>query len=96
MSGEVEVAETENITLHCLVTGKPRPRVSWSRLGETGEILNIVGVTRHQAGHISCTADNGVGQSVSATFSLSVTCRSLSPPITISLTPSLSFQSGRR
>ena len=82
VSGEVEVAETENTTLQCLVTGKPRPRVSWTRLGqtgETGEILQIVGVTRHQAGNISCTADNGVAQSVTTTFSLTVSCRSPPP-----------------
>ena len=73
-SGAVEVAETENTTLQCLVTGKPRPRVSWDRLGQTGEKLEMVAVRRHQAGNISCTADNGVGQPVSATFSLAVSC----------------------
>ena len=83
-SGKVEVAERENTTLRCQVTGKPRPRVSWASLGRAGdgegEIFNMVGVTRHQAGNISCTADNGVGQPVTATFSLTVSCTSLPLP----------------
>ena len=36
VSGAVEVAERENTTLQCLVTGKPRPRVSWGGLGQAG------------------------------------------------------------
>ena len=76
VSGVVEVAERENTTLQCLVTGRPRPRVSWGGLGQAGEILQLVGVRRDQAGNFSCTADNGVGPPVTATFSLTVTCTS--------------------
>ena len=76
VSGAVEVAERENATLQCQVTGKPRPRVSWGGLGRAGEILELVGVRRDQAGNLSCTADNGVGPPVTASFSLTVTCTS--------------------
>ena len=65
------------------MTGKPRPKLSWSRVSTTGEELTlptsgqeveIVQVSRLQGGEYSCTADNGVGAPVQARISLVVEC----------------------
>ena len=65
------MTQGETLEITCLVTaGKPHPTLKWYNKGKgseeegqyvTGETLSFTSVTRHNAGHYVCEADNGFG-----------------------------------
>ena len=60
----VVVKEGDNVTLHCISSGLPRPNVSWvnasSYIIETGSVLNLTNISRHIPG-FNCSASNACG-----------------------------------
>nr|XP_030135346.1 neuronal growth regulator 1 isoform X1 [Taeniopygia guttata] len=66
ISSDVVVNEGSNVTLVCLATGKPEPSISWRHISpsakpfESGQYLDIYGITRDQAGEYECSAENDV------------------------------------
>ena len=79
--GLVLAMEGSNISLQCLATGNPRPRVEWvkykarDKVINQGEVFNISDITPHDDGGYICRASNGVGDSVSERMTLEVTCK---------------------
>uniref|UniRef100_A0A8B9QYW5 Neuronal growth regulator 1 n=1 Tax=Anas platyrhynchos TaxID=8839 RepID=A0A8B9QYW5_ANAPL len=66
ISSDIIVNEGSNVTLVCLATGKPEPSISWRHISpsakpfESGQYLDIYGITRDQAGEYECSAENDV------------------------------------
>ncbi|XP_038601671.1 neuronal growth regulator 1 [Tachyglossus aculeatus] len=66
ISTDMIVNEGTNVTLTCLATGKPEPSISWRHISpsakpfESGQYLDIYGITRDQAGVYECGAENDV------------------------------------
>ncbi|XP_027596164.1 neuronal growth regulator 1, partial [Pipra filicauda] len=66
ISSDITVNEGSNVTLVCLATGKPEPSISWRHISpsakpfESGQYLDIYGITRDQAGEYECSAENDV------------------------------------
>ncbi|XP_053100643.1 neuronal growth regulator 1 isoform X3 [Hemicordylus capensis] len=66
ISNDIVVNEGSNFTLACLATGKPDPSISWRHISptakpfESGQYLDIYGITRDQAGEYECSAENDV------------------------------------
>ncbi|XP_043857120.1 neuronal growth regulator 1 [Dromiciops gliroides] len=66
ISTDMTVNEGTNVTLTCLATGKPEPSISWRHISpsakpfESGQYLDIYGITRDQAGEYECGAQNDV------------------------------------
>ncbi|KFP64047.1 Neuronal growth regulator 1, partial [Cariama cristata] len=66
ISSDIVVNEGSNVTLVCLATGKPEPSISWRHISpsakpfESGQYLDIYGITRDQAGEYECSAENDV------------------------------------
>ncbi|XP_029432786.1 igLON family member 5 isoform X1 [Rhinatrema bivittatum] len=76
ISTSVSVNEGSNVNLLCLAIGKPEPTVVWKLLKDNftneGEILEITGINRQQAGEYECTATNGVSTSDSKKVQVTV------------------------
>ncbi|XP_066519978.1 neuronal growth regulator 1 isoform X2 [Hoplias malabaricus] len=66
ISSDVTVNEGGTITLFCLASGKPEPKITWRHITPsakkfgTGEYLNITGITRDAAGDYECGAENDI------------------------------------
>ncbi|XP_006003702.1 neuronal growth regulator 1 isoform X2 [Latimeria chalumnae] len=66
ISPDMVVNEGSNVTLACLASGKPEPSIYWRHITplaksfESGEYLEISGITKDQAGEYECSAENGV------------------------------------
>jgi len=65
--GRVVVKKGSSVTIKCLTSGNPRPRVTWSKVNQAdvvgeGESLELREVSRHQEGIYQCSAGNGVGE----------------------------------
>ncbi|XP_009318942.1 PREDICTED: neuronal growth regulator 1 [Pygoscelis adeliae] len=66
ISSDIVVNEGSNVTLVCLATGKPEPSISWRHISpsakpfESGQYLDIYGITRDQSGEYECSAENDV------------------------------------
>ncbi|XP_031974626.1 neuronal growth regulator 1 isoform X1 [Corvus cornix cornix] len=66
ISSDITVNEGSNVTLVCLAMGKPEPSISWRHISpsakpfESGQYLDIYGITRDQAGEYECSAENDV------------------------------------
>ncbi|XP_068746696.1 peroxidasin homolog [Montipora capricornis] len=64
------VVEGHNITLTCMASGRPEPVLSWTKVGESGQVLSensfLVLSNMHRPGTLDnmiqyqCTAENGV------------------------------------
>nr|CAH7744634.1 unnamed protein product [Callosobruchus chinensis] len=86
-SGDITVAEGENVTLTCRATGHPHPRIVWRREDggslvvyttdnmETwkGDSIRLVRVERRQMGAYLCIASNDVPPAVSKRVTLHIT-----------------------
>ncbi|XP_028857201.1 neuronal growth regulator 1 isoform X2 [Denticeps clupeoides] len=66
ISSDITVNEGSNISLICTATGKPEPTIFWRHITplakkhESGECLNITGITRDQTGDYECSAQNDI------------------------------------
>ncbi|XP_066024471.1 hemicentin-1 isoform X2 [Pocillopora verrucosa] len=70
ISNDTTVKENDNIVLFCNSTGHPPPRITWTILSGSKarivgheEYLNLLNVSRTQAGTYQCTASNNVTSS---------------------------------
>ncbi|XP_050416151.1 tyrosine-protein kinase-like otk [Patella vulgata] len=73
------VGEDSTVTFTCSVDGRPSSVISWSRSqqGEqlySGSQYTISKVSRQHTDNYTCTASNNIGQPVSKTIPLHVTC----------------------
>uniref|UniRef100_A0A1A7WA28 Limbic system-associated membrane protein n=1 Tax=Iconisemion striatum TaxID=60296 RepID=A0A1A7WA28_9TELE len=66
VSEDVIVNEGSNVTLSCLASGRPDPIITWRLLNPSAEpldgdeYLDVIGITRNQAGRYECKASNDV------------------------------------
>lgn len=83
-AAKLSVKEGTDLNLYCGASGKPAPNITWVRVFENGsasQVLhmgatwNIVNISKTDAGKYRCTANNGVGSSVSHTITVNVTSK---------------------
>ena len=79
MNRTMVVNEGDNVTLHCISSGFPRPNVSWvnasNYIVETGSILKLTNIGRHIRG-FNCSASNACGNE-SRKVDIDVQCESM-------------------
>ncbi|KAL9964707.1 hypothetical protein ACROYT_G028383 [Oculina patagonica] len=68
------LTEGGDVELVCAADGRPRPVVTWAKIGESSSLvspdkdtLNITNANRTEAGTYRCTATNGIGKDAVAT-----------------------------
>uniref|UniRef100_A0A3B4WSR5 Neuronal growth regulator 1 n=1 Tax=Seriola lalandi dorsalis TaxID=1841481 RepID=A0A3B4WSR5_SERLL len=78
ISSDITVNEGSNVSLICTASGKPEPTISWrhitplARKYDSGEYLNITGITRDQAGDYECSALNDIASPDTKTVKVTV------------------------
>ncbi|XP_042272777.1 neuronal growth regulator 1 isoform X2 [Thunnus maccoyii] len=78
ISSDITVNEGSNVSLICTASGKPEPSISWrhitplARKYDSGEYLNITGITRDQAGDYECSALNDIASPDTKTVKVTV------------------------
>ena len=73
ISGNKTVNESDVVTLNCTADGKPAPNVTWTRLSDNSVVNSTIHITSKQdEGVYRCTADNGVGDPVTAAVYVTV------------------------
>ncbi|XP_049588165.1 neuronal growth regulator 1 isoform X2 [Syngnathus scovelli] len=78
ISSDITVNEGSNVSLICTASGKPEPAISWrhitplARKYDSGEYLNITGITRDQAGDYECSALNDIASPDTKTVKVTV------------------------
>ncbi|KAM9762589.1 neuronal growth regulator 1 isoform 3-T3 [Menidia menidia] len=78
ISADITVNEGSNVSLICTASGKPEPTISWrhitplGRKYDSGEYLNITGITRDQAGDYECSALNDIASPDTKTAKVTV------------------------
>uniref|UniRef100_A0A9J8BLY4 Neuronal growth regulator 1 n=1 Tax=Cyprinus carpio carpio TaxID=630221 RepID=A0A9J8BLY4_CYPCA len=78
ISSDITVNEGSNVSLICSASGKPEPKISWRHISpsarkyESGEYLNITGITRDQAGDYECAAENDIASPDTKTVRVTV------------------------
>ena len=75
--GNVVVKKGSSVSIRCVASGNPAPRVTWSKVNQvetlgSGEVLELTQVTRHHEGQYQCSASNGVGDTVASHINLRV------------------------
>jgi len=80
----VAVEEGDNLTMTCIVTGRPYPAIEWTKLGHSEVLSNtpslaIENVTRPGTPdnmiQFQCTASNGVGTPATETVNVVIRCK---------------------
>ena len=79
------VVEGHNITLNCMASGIPEPVLSWTKVGESGQVLSehssLILSNMHRPGTLDnmiqyqCTAENGVENPAFAIANITVRCK---------------------
>jgi len=79
------IVEGNSITLSCNASGKPEPLISWTKIGESGQVLSqssllrLVNVQRpgtpDSVIQYQCTASNGVESPAVDTAEVIVNCK---------------------
>ena len=65
--------ESDVVTLSCTADGKPAPNITWTRLSDNSVVNSIIHITgKKDEGVYRCTADNGVGDPVTADVFITV------------------------
>ncbi|KAI5109514.1 neuronal growth regulator 1 isoform X1, partial [Silurus meridionalis] len=78
ISSDITVNEGGEISLFCLASGKPEPKITWRHISpsaskfESGEYLNISGITRDAAGDYECGAENDIASPDTRTVKVTV------------------------
>ncbi|XP_073808938.1 neuronal growth regulator 1 isoform X2 [Danio rerio] len=78
ISSDITVNEGSNVSLICAASGKPEPKISWRHISpsarkyESGEYLNITGISRDQAGDYECGAENDIASPDTKTVRVTV------------------------
>ena len=71
------VREGDETTFHCIATGNPTPVITWLKDGKTvatGEAVTLT-ANRNDSGQYLCSAENGLGVNINASFDLDVQCK---------------------
>lgn len=76
--------EGSDIKLSCVADGRPQPTITWTKIGESSDVgypdtqtLIITNANRTKAGAYKCTANNGIGESASASMRVNMFCKCL-------------------
>ncbi|KAF4078802.1 hypothetical protein AMELA_G00185700 [Ameiurus melas] len=78
ISSDITVNEGGDISLFCLASGKPEPKITWRHISpsarkfESGENLNITGITRDATGDYECGAENDIASPDTRTVKVTV------------------------
>ena len=68
--------EGGNLNLNCSAKGKPKPRITWTRLSDNSVVtMPLININRHDAGDYRCTAENGVGMPSTRSVTIDVQCK---------------------
>ena len=76
----------DSVTVQCVASGNPAPKLTWSKRGEKAEhtivdetrsTLSLQNVDESHADTYSCTAQNGVGNPVTSEFQVFINCKLL-------------------
>ena len=68
--------EGGNVNLNCLASGKPKPRIIWTRLSDNRVVtMPLTNINRNDARVYRCTAENVVGTSSSRDVTIDVQCK---------------------
>uniref|UniRef100_A0A3Q1FIQ4 Neuronal growth regulator 1 n=1 Tax=Acanthochromis polyacanthus TaxID=80966 RepID=A0A3Q1FIQ4_9TELE len=71
ISSNITVNEGSNVSLICTASGKPEPTLREGKY-DSGEYLNITGITRDQAGDYECSALNDIASPDTKTVKVTV------------------------
>ncbi|XP_067032626.1 fibroblast growth factor receptor 3-like isoform X6 [Acropora muricata] len=73
ITGNTSVLEGGNVNLNCSAKGKPKPRITWTRLYDNSVVtMPLININRHDAGDYRCKAENGVGTPSSGSVTIDV------------------------
>ena len=76
ITGKTSVIEGGNVNLNCSAKGKPKPRITWTRLSDNSVVtMPLLNINRHDAGDYRCTAENGVGTPSTRSVTIEVQCK---------------------
>ena len=85
MTGDQNVCVGSMVTLSCKATGKPIPKITWTRVWEngtdSGELPSMDGIyvisntSRSSDGTYRCTASNGIGDPANQRTEVTVECK---------------------
>ena len=64
-SSYLNIKAPNELTLNCSARGRPKPNITWTRLSDNTSVIMPLNITGEKnAGYYRCTADNGVGRSL--------------------------------
>ena len=76
ITGNTAVIEGGNVNLNCLASGKPKPRITWTRLSDNSVVtMPLININRHDVRDYRCTAENGVGTPSTRDVTIDVQCK---------------------
>ena len=84
VSSDTTLLEGQDLQLFCIASGRPDPiNITWVRISPSGVVSDVLhrgttwdfkNINRTEAGTYRCIANNGVGDPVSHTINVAVTC----------------------
>ena len=76
ITGSTTVIEGGNVNLNCSAKGKPKPRITWTRLSDNSVVtMPLLNINKHDARDYRCTAENGVGTPSARSVTIDVQCK---------------------